>query len=199
MELDEQFVLANLDHLTHHRPGFKGSMLEPEPLERGCPLDNGRHDWQETSSSLGCLDTLPVELLHMILLDVDLKSLTSLRSVNRRARLTIDALWQYNEIVTYAPNSLRAILNINVGALISCRQLHRELCSQECVTCGHFGAFLYLLSCNRVCYVCLVETPQFLPLTQKHARTAFGLGSSEMAKLPAALSLPGIYSRSSKI
>jgi hypothetical protein len=199
MEFNEQFVIANLHHLTHHRTGFKGAMLEPADLERGCPLDNSRHDDKQDTATLGTLETLPVELLQMILLDLDLQSLTSLRCVNRRTRLTIDTLWQYNEIITHASNSLRAALSINVGTSISCRQLHTELCSQECVTCGRFGAFLYLLTCSRVCYVCLVENPRFLPLTPKHARIAFGLSSYETGKLPTAITLLGIYSHSSKI
>jgi hypothetical protein len=198
MEFNEQFVISNLHHLTHHRTGFKGAMLEPVDLERGCPLDNGRHDKRDTAT-LGTLGTLPVELIQTILLDLDLQSLTSLRRVNRRTRLTIDTLWQYNEIITYASNSLRAALSLNVGTSISCRQLHRELCSQECVTCSRFGAFLYLLTCSRVCYVCLVEDPRFLPLTPKHARIAFGLSSSETGKLPTAITLPGIYSHNSRV
>ncbi|KAH7333252.1 hypothetical protein BKA65DRAFT_459953 [Rhexocercosporidium sp. MPI-PUGE-AT-0058] len=173
-------------------------MLEPVDLERGCPLDNGRLDKQHDTTTLGTLETLPVELLQTILLDLDLQSLTSLRRVNRRARLAIDMLWQYNEIITYASNCLRAALSINVSTSISCRQLHTELCSQECVTCGRFGAFLYLLTCSRVCYVCLVEDPRFLPLTPKHARRAFGLSSYETGKLLTATTLPGIYSHNSK-
>ncbi len=69
-------------------------MLEPEDLERRCPLDNSRHDGPQISSSLGRLGALPIELLHTILLDLDLQSLTLLRCVNRRIRLTIDTLWQ---------------------------------------------------------------------------------------------------------
>jgi hypothetical protein len=198
MEFDEQFVLSNLHHLTHNRTGFKGAMLEPVNLERGCPLDNGRHDKQH-SATLGALEALPVELLQIVLLDLDLQSLTLLRHVNRRARFTIDTLWQYSEIIRYAPNSLRAALSINVGTSISCRQLHTNLCSQECIACGRFGAFLYLLTCSRVCYVCLVEDPRFLPLTPKHARVAFGLSSNEISKLNTAITLPGKYSHSSKI
>jgi len=198
MEFSEQFVILNLHHLTHHRTGFKGAMLEPVDLERGCPLDNGLHEKQDTAT-LGNLKTLPVELIKMILLDLDLPSLTTLRRVNRRTRLTIDTLLQYSEIIRYASNSLRAALSIKVGASISCRQLYTELCSQECVACGRFGAFLYLLTCSRVCYVCLVEDPRFLPLTPKHARIAFGLSSYETDKLPTAITLPGIYSHNSKM
>jgi hypothetical protein len=198
MGLSEQFILSNLHHLTHSRTGFKGAMLEPVDLERGCPLDNGRHEMQDTAT-LGTLESLPVELAHTILLGLDLQSLTTLRRVNRRMRLTIDSIWQYNEIITYASNSLRAALSINVGTSISSRQLHTELCSQECVTCGRFGAFLYLLTCSRVCYVCLVEDQRFLPLTPKHARVSFGLSSYETDKLLTAITIPGTYSHSSKI
>jgi len=199
MEINEQFIMANLHHLTHQRTGFKGAMLEPGDLESHCPLDNGRHDKQEIFSSLGNLETLPLELLHMILLDLDLQTLTSLRRVNRRTRYTLDTLRQYNEIISYAPHSLRAALSINVGSSISCRQLHKELCFQECIICSRFGAFLYLLTCSRVCYVCLVEDPRFLPLTPKHVGMEFGLTSSEIAKLPFASTIPGIYSHSAKV
>lgn len=109
MEFNDQSIIANLNHPTYPRTAFKGAMLEPESFERGCPLDNGRQDGREISSSRGRLEILPVELLHTILLDIDLESLTALRSVNRCIRLTIDTLWKYNEIITHAPNSLRAL------------------------------------------------------------------------------------------
>jgi hypothetical protein len=198
MEFDKQFIISNLHRLTHDRIGFKGAMLEPIDLERGCPLDNGRQGRQATAT-LGTLEILPVELVQIVLLDLDLQSLTSLRRVNRRAMVTIDMLCQYSEIIAYASNSLRAALSINLGASISCRQLHTELCSQECIACGRFGPFLYLLTCSRVCYVCLVEDPRFLPLTPRHARIAFGLSSYETGRLPTAITLPGIYSHKSTI
>ncbi len=75
-------------------------MLEPADLERPCPFDNRRHNTQDIAT-LGTLETLPVELLQMILLDLDLQSLTPLRSANRHTRLTIDTLWHYNEIIHY--------------------------------------------------------------------------------------------------
>ena len=197
-------MAANIERLTHQRTIHVGAMLEPMDLQRRCPLDNGLHDDlqvtpQKSSFSLGSLDTLPIELLCAILLDLDLQSLTRLRSVNCRARFTVDTLPQYNNIITHAPSSIRAALSINMSPWISCRQLHKELCSQECAGCGSFGAFLYLLSCQRICYICLLEETRFLPLTPANARIEFGLNHHELSKLPIALSLPGRYSEWTKI
>lgn len=204
MTFDEHLVPANIHHLTHQRTNGRGAMLDPVALERCCPLDNGRHNDlhvipQDSSFSLGSLDTLPVEVLCGILLDLDLQSLTVLRSVNRRARFTVDTLPQYNDIVTHAPSSIRAALSINVSPWISCRQLHKELCSQKCAACGFFGAFLYLLSCSRICYICLKEDSRFLPMTPANARVAFGIKHHGLSQLPIALSLPGRYSEATKI
>lgn len=65
--------------------------------------------------------------------------------------------------------------------------------------CGYFGTYLYLLSCSRICYVCLMENTQFLPLAPANARITFGLNRRELSKLPIALSLPGRYSGFDKI
>jgi len=198
MEFSAQQIIPNLRHLTHSRTGFKGTMLEPSTLEQGCPLDNGRHDdVLDISTSLGKLDALPVELLHMMLVDMDIRTLTTLRRTNRRIRLVIETLREYRNAFTHAPNSIRATLSIKMDAFISCRQLHEQLCSHECVNCGRFGAFFYVLTSSRVCYVCLVENPQFLPITPNHAGVIYGLEPSEIAKLPTAVSIPGRYSQNS--
>ncbi|KAI9825618.1 MAG: hypothetical protein M1832_000962 [Thelocarpon impressellum] len=202
MAFEDRDVIANLDRLTNQRD-LGGAMLKPELLELACPLDNGRHDGDETTGQplrdLGRLERLPLELLHSTLLDLDLQSLTTLRAVSRRARSVVDALPQYRDIVTHAAASLRAALSLNVASWIFCRMLHRELCSKTCVNCSHFGATLYLLNCSRVCYPCLNDDLRLLPLTPTNARSAFGLGSLELSSLPTARSLPGRYAFSDKI
>lgn len=198
MEFDDQLIISNFRNLTYEQTGFNDNMLDLVDLERCCPLDNGRHDKQDITTP-GFLDALPHELTQTVLLDLDLRSLTTLRRVNRCTRLTIDKLWQYKEIVEYASNCLRAVLSIEVDTLISCRQLHMELCSQNCVSCGRLGTVLYLLTCSRTCFVCMIGNPRFAPLTSRHARVAFGLSTHETRKLPTAITIPGEYSEFSKI
>jgi hypothetical protein len=195
-EFTDQVILENISLLAPTQKFYRGAMLETKDLGRCCPLDNGHHEGQEPSASLGQLDTLPLELLQPILLDIDLKSLTVLRSVNRTFRKTIDSIKEYDDIIAHAPTSLRAALSINLGSWISCRQLYNTLCSQECVECGSFGPFLYLLSCSRVCYICLREDQRFLPMVPEYAKTAFKLSSQKLADLPTALSIPGRYAHS---
>lgn len=65
MQFNEQFIIANLYHLTHYRTGLKGAMLESGSLEARCPLDDGRHEEQiSPSASLGNLERLLSKLLY---------------------------------------------------------------------------------------------------------------------------------------
>lgn len=170
-------------------------MLDPTSLERNCPLDNGRHHHKPFKvSSLGRLNHLPTEVLHMIFVEVDLESLTTLRRVSRGVRNTIDAIWQYKDIIHHAPNSIRAALSINVGSLASCRRLYEQLCSYECAACGRFGPYLHLLNFTRACYICLLTNPRFLPMTLYHARKSSGISTEGRRCLWTALSIPSDFS-----
>ncbi|KAI9753682.1 MAG: hypothetical protein M4579_005034 [Chaenotheca gracillima] len=174
-----------------------GNLLNLENLEQTCPLDNGRHEASSytghSSRNLASIEKLPPELMDMVLIDLDLRTLTTLRSTSRPLRSAVDALWQYHDIVIYAAYTIRAALSLNVASGITCRALHQELCSRTCVNCGQFGPILYLLSCGRICYVCLSDEVHFLPLRRLNARYEFGLGSYELASLPSARSIPGRY------
>lgn len=120
-------------------------ILEPKMLEPSCPLDNGRHDAGidralANISSLGSLSKLPLEILQEILSNSTLSTLTECRTVNRGLRLAVNSLPHYKAIFTFAPNSLRAALSIEVAAYITCNDLYDVLCTKECNTCGKFGA-----------------------------------------------------------
>jgi hypothetical protein len=139
-------------------------MLDPEMLEDTCPLDNGRHGEGGVllaALSIGTLNILPLEILQNILVDeLDLASLTNLRSVSRGFRSTLDSLPQYNAIISHAPSSIRALLSLEIASFFPCKALYRVLCEEKCAFCGDFGANLYLLTCNRVCYQCLIDTDE---------------------------------------
>ena len=111
-------------------------------------------------------------------------------------RRQVSSLWQYDEIIKHAPNSLRVVLGIKAASWISCRQLHKSLCNQECTSCGRFGPVLYLLTCSRACYLCIERKTCFFPMTVGHARKEFGLGQHEVNSLPSAITLPGVYADS---
>ncbi|KAI9843265.1 MAG: hypothetical protein M1838_002704 [Thelocarpon superellum] len=175
-------------------------MIGPDALQRCCPLDNGRLALDGASKketvpgSLGPLGRIPAELISDILLDLDLRSLTNFRGVSRAARYLTDSLPHYQAIFTHAPAMLRAYLSTQLGAFVSTRQLHRALCTASCAGCNDFGPFLYLLSCRRVCFICLVHSAHFLPITLSEAQAIYTLDSATSSTLPILLSLPGTYS-----
>jgi hypothetical protein len=187
--------------LTHDNCTYRHGILEPELLEDGCPLDNGRHDnpnvaSRTAASSIGALNVLPLELLHGILLDeLDLTSLMTLRSVSRGLREVIDLLPQYHSIITHPPNSLRAAIGLEAADSFSCRKLYTALCSSLCIGCGEFDAYLDLLTCSRVCYLCFTADWEFLPITKQHSRIFWALnpGDIDPVGTTVARSLPGQY------
>lgn len=130
--LSDEAILEHLPSLTNTRQTFRAAMLEPSTLERDCPLDNARHAHKcFENSSLGHFNRLPAEVLHLILVDVDFECLTTLRRVSHGVRNTIGGIWQYKELIHYAPNSIRAPLSINVASWVSPRQLYKVLCSMN--------------------------------------------------------------------
>lgn len=181
--------------------------LDDAQLRRRCPLDNRRHDNFRTprQRSAGQLDELPAELLVQVLSYVDIPSLTHFRRVNRRAVDLVSSIPQYKAIYQHCPDILRAMISIQADAF-SCERLYEVLCSTRCSTCEHFGSYLYLIDCRRVCWFCFTERPEFLPLTIGRASECYRLdparsdGAVSGRKLlstanpPSVLSLPGRYS-----
>jgi hypothetical protein len=144
-------------YLTHDDCLSRHNIIEPEMLEKSCPLDNGRHDdLRPSPGSMGLLRLLPRELLEDILLDkLSLYELTKLRSVSRGLRSTIDSSSQYGALIQHAPTAIRAALSLEVAASITCHGLYQRLCSPSCLSCGNFGAFL--TSCRLHAYALRVS------------------------------------------
>ena len=97
---------------------------------------------------LGTLNTLPLELLHEIIHKLDIRTLTDLRHVNRRAMWLVESDPQYKTIRKHAFNALRGILCIETGRWITCEMLFNRLCTAECEQCGDFGGYLTSLLAN---------------------------------------------------
>ena len=150
------------------------------------------------ATSVGALDWLPPELVQEILLYLDLRSLTNVRRVNRRALDFVESLPQIKAVMAHAHDALRGILLIGTGGWITCRELYEKLCTFECERCGDFGGYLYLLTCRRVCFLCLSEEPSFLPLTPTRAIRKLGLNRQIIETLPRMKVIPGIYSPNEK-
>ncbi|EFZ03050.1 F-box domain protein [Metarhizium robertsii] len=195
-----------LDPMTYttQRLPFRDNTLDNAQLTTRCPLDNGRHTDASIPArhSVGQLDQLPAELLIQVLLCTDIPSLTAFRRVNRRAMELVDSVPEYAAIIKHCPDIIRAILAVEADAF-DCRVLYRTLSTSRCSTCSHFGDFLYLVDCRRVCYFCFTERLEYFPLTIGRASRLLTPDPTRPrvtrrqllreANPPSILSLPGRY------
>ncbi|KAL9003778.1 MAG: hypothetical protein Q9188_003369 [Gyalolechia gomerana] len=161
--------VAKLRLLTYSRIELERCGVDPAILEKNCPLDyfsNRIGSVQpKLHTALGALQTLPLELLHLILHDLDLHTLTIFRSVNKQARHLVSSLPRYHAIVQHVPNTLRFVLSTHAAATCTLSQLYQALLSSDCFICG----------------------------SRRAAQNHFKLDKSSTNALPVALSLPGRY------
>ena len=192
-----------LREITYEREDMHDLSINLKTLEQNCPLtqtsetsrigcaiDSNIADLQP----LGQLDSLPLEIIQTILQQLDLHALTLMQSLNHRSKFLVESLPQYRGTVAHAPNALRAILSTGLASHFSIEDLYSALCWQGCFLCGSFGAYLYLLSCRRCCWLCLAEASDALPIPRDVVTYSFGLPDSAVRQLPCLRSLPGRYS-----
>jgi len=189
--MEDQSLVHRLDSLTYARLN-----LNDHTLDSNLPSPKSKPEIEclTPTTSLGGLDALPLELLQEILYQLDLHTLTDFRLVNRRAIRLVNSLPKYKAINKHAPNALRGILSIETGRWITCSTLYKKLCTSGCERCGDFGGYLYLLTCKRVCFLCLSEQTPYLPLSPRRASSKFGLDSRIINALPRMRAIPGTYS-----
>lgn len=203
MGSDALFRTNTLRMMTDSRCHDRHSMLEPEMLLKGCPLDNARQlDNQQAQGRPrldGLLDVLPLEIFQNILLDrLDLASLTSLRCLSKTFRRAINDILQYNAIVAHAPSSLRALLSLEVASSYTCKCLYERLCFPKCHCCNAFGACLSTILCQRTCFRCFAEQMDCLTITNSFGKLTSNLSAREMddLQIPVARTIPGIFHKS---
>lgn len=177
---------------TYPRPNLKDFTLNDNNLEQACPLDNGRHVIDQ-DHDLGVLEKLPLELLHSILVGIDIRSLTDFRRVNKRAMQVVDSISAYQSILRHSPASIRGILSTGIGSHISCQRLIDALNEPRCESCGDFGGYIYLLTCRRVCFLCFYEKQDYFPLLISEAERKYGVPRRLLTSLPSVRSIPGRY------
>ncbi|POR35733.1 F-box domain-containing protein [Tolypocladium paradoxum] len=195
----EQPILSpdDIENLTYPNLNLNDHIVD-EKLPVVAPCSANTPASTLPTANLGALDALPLELLQEILCQLDLRTLTDFRYVNRRATELVDYLPQHRAITTHARNTLRAILGIGTGRWITCKSLCQKLHTPRCERCGDFGSYLYLLTCKRVCFLCMSQDQLFLPLSPNRARRKFGLEYGDLKTLPRMRAIRGIYSPNSK-
>ncbi|KAL3463537.1 hypothetical protein BJX64DRAFT_287283 [Aspergillus heterothallicus] len=106
------------------------------------------------------VDRLPVEILHSILLDLDLTSLGNFRRVNKTARCAVESVRAYYLFRTHASDTLRVMHATKCLSYFSLGDLFTEFCYPWCRSClaseqkYEFAPYLYLPTLTRSCFKC---------------------------------------------
>ncbi|UPL03643.1 hypothetical protein LCI18_014577 [Fusarium solani-melongenae] len=144
-------------------------------------------------SSLGRLDLLPPELLLEVLNLLDFQSLSRISRVSLRGKRTIEALSSYRDVMTHCPTILAALGKTQLLRFHSAALLRQVLLEEQCVSCFEFGAFLFLPTCERVCFECLLQNYAFWLTTVTFAKRWFALTDNQLQRIPIMQSIPGSY------
>lgn len=148
---------------------------------------------QNRPSSVGVLDMLPTEILQELLNHLDIRSLLRFSRTCYRANNLVGSLSSYRNLLNYAPDALAALSKTKILQLHSISQLYAVLRSPRCETCRGYGAFLFLPTCDRVCWQCLQFRKERLAVAPGIARKALGLTEEDQERFPLMCTIPGRY------
>jgi hypothetical protein len=149
---------------------------------------------RDSTTGLGSLDQLPIELLHDVLLRLDIRSLFRFRQASFTSRCRIDSLKQYQMIAAHGLNLLCALLRTRLATGVSLSDFYIALQTKACAFCGEFGGFMSLLTWSRCCFRCLQHCSKTQVQTLATARKQYHLTKAQINQLQSFKTLPGIYS-----
>ncbi|KAI0433191.1 hypothetical protein F5Y09DRAFT_329197 [Xylaria sp. FL1042] len=139
-----------------------------------------------TYSSLGLLAVLPTELIFNIIEFLDFRSLSRLMRASLEWKILVEGLPAYVALTKHAQGELGTLGLTGIIKYHSASTLHSAFLSQKCVSCFEFGGFLFLPTCERICFalpmVQAVPGAYFVGSQQTQRRSALLL-SVKQAKL----------------
>ncbi|KAM0207552.1 hypothetical protein ACHAQI_007555 [Fusarium lateritium] len=148
---------------------------------------------RDLPSSLGQLDLLPAELLLSVIELLDFQSLSRLSRVSLLGKDVIEDLPVYREMIQHSPETLVALGQTRLLSYHPATLLHSTLRKSRCVSCFAFGAFLFLPTCERVCFECLYENQALRMTSPAMAKQCFGLADHDLERIPVMHSVPGTF------
>lgn len=149
---------------------------------------------RRSNSSIGMLDRLPLEILQWALNLLDFQSLSRVSRASLLAKSVVESLPSYRDLMEHAPQTLKALGLTGLVHVYSAAALHDTLQSEACVSCGEYGAFLSLLTCERCCYECLHQNHALWAIPINQAKKCFGLSLNHLKQASILHSIPGVYS-----
>lgn len=188
----EEQTDAIVQAAAYHRKDYVLSVIWFSPREHVGVRQSIATPFQRTSSTaLGTLNRLPLELLHEVLLYLDMHSLFKLRQTNLGSRQAVDSLKQYQVVVSNGLNLFYALLRtrLDVSLFDFCNALY----TKACTLCGEFGGFVSLLTWTRCCFKCLQVAPETQVRSLAAVRKQFHLAKTVLGQLRSFKTLPGTY------
>jgi hypothetical protein len=173
--------------------------LDDHILDKNLPKYARSLERKPALRNTGVLETFSLELLHLILAQLDLRSVLNVRYVNRRCAELVTSLPECRRIALYGQNALRGSLAINNAATITVEKLHHQLFEKSCENCGAFAPYLYLITCARVCFLCLSNAEQYCPIGSDLMKRKYGLDNNTIQALPQMRCVPGVIHRISRV
>lgn len=158
------------------------------------PIESNTLPRTLTSSSMGALDVLPTELLHIILSSSDFRTLSHFAQVCHQAKIMVESLPSYQSVMTHASRALIALSQAKLIRVHTAATIHAALLSDRCISCQNYAAFLFLPTCERCCYRCLCEEQSLRVTTLRLAGFCFGLFDKLFEPIPIMRTIPGKYS-----
>ncbi|KNG89424.1 hypothetical protein ANOM_003152 [Aspergillus nomiae NRRL 13137] len=131
-------------------------------------------------------DRLPLEIVHLILLNLDLPSLGRLRRVSTRGRCLVESLPAYSLLRALASDTLRMMDITKCASYFPIGRLFTEFCHPWCRTCTDLGPFIYFPTLTRSCYKCSYLRPEYevAPMRDICLKFALTLADIHQSKLP---------------
>lgn len=184
--ITDEELIQRLSHRPHDADnGMINITEQPQPFK----------DIRDSApSSIGSLDSLPVELVHTALNRLDFQSLSRFSQTSLRANSVVQTLTAYRDMMKYAPKTLAALGQTRLVKVHSAATLHRAIQSWECVSCAQYGAYLFLPTCERCCWWCLSRNQSLWVIPREKASESFALSEILFDQMTKMLSIPGDYS-----
>jgi hypothetical protein len=151
------------------------------------------------TSSIGNLDVLPLEILQMMMRELDFRSLMRLSHVSKRGWEIVDSLPEAKSIMKHAYPAMVALSQTTLIKWHSISTIYGTMRSPECTSCGDFGPFLFLPTCQRCCFHCLEDNQSFWVISVNTAIKLFNLDKKKANREPILRAIPGSYSVSYRI
>ncbi|OAA73369.1 F-box domain, cyclin-like protein [Cordyceps fumosorosea ARSEF 2679] len=161
--------------------------------DKDAPQTPRTRSWATTLRGASPFNKLPVELMQLILGPLDFLSLSRFSRTSRLAHEMVNSLPAYQDLLRHAPKALTALARMDMLHMHSSKALRDVLYSDRCVCCGNFGAFLFLITCQRCCYQCMDNKQALWAMPRAQAAKCFDIPTRELKLLASARSLPGTY------